>query len=95
MAHVRTLDLSTGAWTEKAAVALEVAFKNIYGTPVAEENLHGIQMCFDSDRQVFVGLTSTDLDGRRVQYDPVTDLCFFLAQQSQSVPPMYAFRFVP
>jgi hypothetical protein len=30
-----------------------------------------------------------------LQYDPVTDLCFYIAKKSTRVPSMYAFRYVP
>lgn len=62
-AIVRRLDPATGTWTEFATAPLERPLLNIYKAP-DEEYLHGVQLCYDSDRKVLVGLTATDLDGR-------------------------------
>jgi len=69
-ARVRKLDSATGAWTEHAAAALEVGFKDIYNAGILE-HLHGTQLCYDPDRKVLVGLTATNLDGRgrTVEFD--------------------------
>ncbi|MEX0717719.1 MAG: hypothetical protein WD066_14085 [Planctomycetaceae bacterium] len=69
-ARIRTLDSATGSWTEGAAGTIEILFKDTYGGPV-QENLHGMQLCHDSHRDVLVGITSTGLDGRgrTVEFD--------------------------
>jgi hypothetical protein len=62
-AHIRTLDLAAGAWTEHASGPVKHDFLNRYKHPVME-NLHGMALCYDSDRKVLMGLTTTGLDGR-------------------------------
>jgi hypothetical protein len=71
-AVVRSFDAATGAWKQVASAPLDKPYKDrkYKKYPVAE-NLHGMQLCHDPDRDVLVGITSTDLDGRgrTVEFD--------------------------
>jgi hypothetical protein len=65
-ARILKFEAASGVWAEHAAAALDSPFagKPGDGSPALNELLHGAQLCFDSDRNVLVGLTATDLDGR-------------------------------
>ena len=71
-AEVRTFDVSSTSWKELAAAKIEKGYRDRKHnrTPV-QEFLYGTQLCYDSDRNVLVGRTSTGLDGRgrTVEFD--------------------------
>jgi len=69
-AVVRKLDAATGTWTELASAPLDVDRADVVDGK-GRENLHGVQLCYDPDRNVLVGVTSTDLGGRgrTVEFD--------------------------
>lgn len=62
--RIRKFDLASGAWTELAAEPLVPLYKEFSSGTPSDGNLHGMQLCYDSDRKALVGLTSTDLNGQ-------------------------------